>query len=158
MKGLIFVQQRSTARILSHVIRQFAKACPDLNIQADFVTGGSSNLPDTVEDVIGRKKNRQVLEKFRQDKINLIIATSVLAEGIDLPVCNLVIRYANDTPNSCLSYIQTKGRARMKKSRYVMMVSNDETNKLEKNVNEWQEVVEKLKEVNSFIPKLIILF
>lgn len=145
MKGLIFVQQRCTARILCHVVRRFAIACPDLNLSVDFMTGGNLNVSDSIETLIGRKNNKKVLEQFRQHKINLIIATSVLEEGIDLPECNLVIRY--DTPTTFLSYVQTKGRARMKPSRHVLMVSTDEMNKLQSNISEWQEIINKLKEV-----------
>lgn len=156
IKGLIFVKERSTARILCHVIKQYAKACPELNIHADFMTGRSSNLSDSTETALGNKNNRKVLDKFRHDQINLIVATSVLEEGIDLPACNLVIRY--DTPNHFLSYVQSKGRARMKPSRYVMMVSNNEINKLQVNVNEWQKIIKNWKEVSYSFSSVMIYF
>lgn len=48
----------------------------------------------------------------------MLITTSVTEEGFDIPGCNLVISF--DTPFSLKSYIQIKGRARKKNSRYVI--------------------------------------
>lgn len=146
MKGLIFVERRYTARILCHVVRRYANAYPDLNIRIDFMTGRNAFMPDTVETLMGNKNNNRILDKFKRDEINLIIATSVLEEGIDLQECNLVICY--DTPKTFRSYVQTKGRARMKKSQYVIMAKAAEQNKLQKKAAEWQQINNILRDVS----------
>ena len=51
------------------------------------------------------KKQDEVLEKFRGGKLNLVVSTSVLEEGVDVPKCNLVIRF--DFPQNFRSYIQS---------------------------------------------------
>ena len=51
---------------------------------------------------------------------NLLIATSVLEEGMDLPRCNLVVRF--DEPQSYRSYVHCKGRARAADAHFIMLV------------------------------------
>ena len=40
------------------------------------------------------KKQGEVLEAFRRGDCNVLLATNVAEEGIDVPACNLVVRYA----------------------------------------------------------------
>lgn len=145
MKGLIFVQRRYTARILCHVIRRFANAYPELKINVDFMTGRNAFMPDSIETLLGNKNNKKVLDRFKRDEINLIVATSVLEEGIDLQECNLVVCY--DTPTTFRAYVQTKGRARMKQSKYVIMTPAGQINKLQTKIVEWKKIIDILRKV-----------
>jgi len=49
-----------------------------------------------------------------------MVASDVLEEGIDIPKCNLVVKF--DLPKNYRSYIQSKGRARHRSSKYYIMV------------------------------------
>jgi endoribonuclease Dicer len=49
-----------------------------------------------------------------------MVASDVLEEGIDIPKCNLVVKF--DVPKNYRSYIQSKGRARHRSSNYYIMV------------------------------------
>jgi endoribonuclease Dicer len=60
------------------------------------------------------------LRKFRRGETNCLFATTVAEEGIDIPDCDLVIRF--DLYKSVIQYIQSKGRARQKHSRYISML------------------------------------
>ena len=53
-------------------------------------------------------------------QLNLLIATKVGEEGLDIQTCCLVIRF--DLPETVSSFIQSRGRARMPQSKYVFLV------------------------------------
>jgi endoribonuclease Dicer len=60
--------------------------------------------------------------EFKRREHRVLITTSVTEEGFDIPGCNLVISF--DTPFSLKSYIQIKGRARKKNSRYIIFTNH----------------------------------
>lgn len=62
--------------------------------------------------------------QFRSGLKNLIIATSVLEEGIDLLAYHLVISF--DSPDNITSFIQRRGRARQGVSEFVVMKAADD--------------------------------
>jgi endoribonuclease Dicer len=53
----------------------------------------------------------------------MLFATDVLEEGIDVPECNLVVRF--DRPTTFRAYVQSRGRARAKQANYVFMLPID---------------------------------
>lgn len=165
MKGLIFVQRRFTARILCHVVRRYfnTKENENLKVHVDFMVGRNSSMPDSIETVISTQNNNEVLEKFRRGQINLIIATNVLEEGIDLQDCNTVICY--DAPTTFKAYVQSKGRARMRDSKYGIMVLTHEMDGLKKKKTEWDAILKILEEVSDlvnycccFLPPILVEF
>jgi endoribonuclease Dicer len=55
--------------------------------------------------------------------VNLLVATSVGEEGLDIQTCCLVVRF--DLPETVASFIQSRGRARMTKSKYVVLLERE---------------------------------
>lgn len=58
-------------------------------------------------------------------EINVLVATAVVEEGLDISQCNLVVRF-NKPPNFS-SYMQSKGRARAKQdAAYVLLIDESD--------------------------------
>ena len=57
-------------------------------------------------------KQKAVFEKFCNNICNLLVATSVLEEGVDVRACNLVIRF--DPVKTFCDFVQSKGNVTIK--------------------------------------------
>lgn len=79
----------------------------------------------------------QVMADFREGIYNLIFATSVIEEGMDVPVCNLIIRF--DIPPDVRSYTQSKGRARAKPAFYIVLTDEQSQRQVEDLMDNFQE-------------------
>lgn len=80
----------------------------------------------------------QVLRKFRAHETNLLIATSIVEEGVDIPKCNLVVRF--DLPTDYRSYVQSKGRARAPVSNYIMLADSKRTKSFEEDLTTYKAI------------------
>lgn len=74
------------------------------------------NRKANISDVADLKLQQQSLDDFRDSKLDLIVSTDVLSEGIDVPAANVVICF--DQPQNLVSYVQRRGRARQMESHY----------------------------------------
>ena len=120
---LVFVQERIEANLIYRFLlltsQKYEKEFGFL--KPGFICGSPA------KDFIRFDKNTtEFKRKFETKELNVMITTSVLEEGIDLPLCNIVIRY--DFPSTFRSFIQSKGRARNANSFFLLMV--DENNEL----------------------------
>ncbi|KAI1081615.1 hypothetical protein F5B20DRAFT_588229 [Whalleya microplaca] len=115
-KCIIFVEQRLTAMLLNDLFKQ-----PSMNmahIRPGMLLGTTgSNSGDTGMTL---KEQFVTMHQFRHGELNCIFATSVAEEGVDIPDCNLIIRF--DLCKTMIQYVQSRGRARRKDSKFFHMV------------------------------------
>ncbi|XP_063631222.1 endoribonuclease Dcr-1-like [Cydia splendana] len=107
--GIVFMNEPIMAKIMFLVVVDLSRFEPRLSgVNAQYVACGGA--ADTAELRRHARAREDALKKFRMHDCNLLLATSALEEGIDLPRCNLVLRW--DVPASYRSHGLCRGRAR----------------------------------------------
>ncbi|EFO89112.1 CRE-DRH-3 protein [Caenorhabditis remanei] len=130
---IIFVTQRNTAQRVSEFLNESGILEQFLNTTTRQKTVGyvlGTNNTGSVQQ--SPQEQQRVLEQFNSGKLKVIVATSVVEEGLDVTSCNLIIKY-NCSSASAIQLVQRRGRARAKNSRSVLLavhsrVQNDESN------------------------------
>ncbi|XP_065062019.1 uncharacterized protein LOC135688892 isoform X1 [Rhopilema esculentum] len=113
-KAIVFVRtQISAIRLFEHLEENF----PDMN--PGIILGHGGYFGMNWED-----EQKPVLRDFRDGKTRLILATSVLEEGLDVAECDLVIRYTG--PNTLINFIQSRGRARRQDSKFYVFIDEQQ--------------------------------
>ncbi|XP_034923676.1 endoribonuclease Dicer homolog 2 [Populus alba] len=113
IRCIVFVERVITAVVLESLL---SKLLPKHSSwKTKYIAGNNSRLQSQT-----RKIQNEIVEEFRKGMVNIIIATSILEEGLDVQSCNLVIRF--DPSATVSSYIQSRGRARKQNSDYLLMV------------------------------------
>jgi len=110
---MVFTNYRDTATSLLTFLKD------DSSLRAVRFVGQSSREND---EGLSQKKQANILQKFRAGDFNILIATSVGEEGIDIPATDLVIFY-EPVPSEIRS-IQRKGRTgRARAGRVVVLMA-----------------------------------
>jgi ERCC4-related helicase len=97
-KILIFTQYRDTAKHIVEILSRNKISC------SRFV-GQANRLGD---DGMKQEKQAEVLESFREGDFQVLVATSIAEEGLDIPEVDLVVFY--EPIPSEIRYIQRRGR------------------------------------------------
>lgn len=110
---MVFTNYRDTASALLKSLDQ------EKSIKAVRFVGQASHKDDQG---LTQKKQAQILDKFRGGEFNVLIATSVGEEGIDIPATDMVLFY-EPVPSEIRS-IQRKGRTgRARAGRVVVLMA-----------------------------------
>lgn len=105
--GIILVERRQLCKALFLLIQEeeidFLKPC--------YLTGHGDH------DVgMAFNKQKEILNKFQSGTCNLLVATKIAEEGIDIQPCKLVVQFNGFS--TIKSYIQSRGRARHRSSKF----------------------------------------
>ena len=112
---LVFTQYRDTAQ---HIVELLSKN----KIRASKFVGQSKRQGDP-----GMKQEEQntILEKFREGEFNVLVATSIAEEGLDIPEVDLVVFY--EPIPSEIRHIQRRGRTGRKNLGSVLILATKDT-------------------------------
>ncbi|XP_034046661.1 probable ATP-dependent RNA helicase DHX58 [Thalassophryne amazonica] len=130
-RGIIFTKTRKNTQYLTDWVCE-NKALKDAGIRVASLTGAGNGSTYMTQSEQG-----EIIRKFRQGRLNLLISTSVAEEGLDIPECNLVVRYGLLTNE--IAQQQAKGRARAKDSVYSVVAERGGREEHREHVNEYLE-------------------
>ena len=121
MKGvdfrcIVFVQQRISAYVLSQYLNNHA-SCIDHGLRTGYVAARNSRITPSIK--VRPGEATKTINEFRDGTINIIVATSVIEEGFDVPEANVVISY--DYLKDTVELSQRFGRGRQKDSSLTLM-------------------------------------
>jgi ERCC4-related helicase len=119
MRCVIFVKQRSTAWALSQLINLHPEFQGKYSAEP-FVGLTKVDRNFQLVNLVEMRNPSEVLANFRSGKVNIVVATSVMEEGVDIPATNLVIRF--DDSENFRSFVQSRGRARHPHSKFVTLL------------------------------------
>lgn len=144
LSGIIFVRERATAYVLSALLNEHplthglfrCAPCVSSSTHSDHWATQNSSIS---------KNSEAVVNDFRCGTNNLIVATNVLEEGIDIPACHLVISF--ELPENITSYIQRRGRARQGISEFVIMEEDNHESLVSRQSRQWNVLERRMQEL-----------
>ncbi|XP_069838923.1 interferon-induced helicase C domain-containing protein 1 isoform X2 [Dendropsophus ebraccatus] len=149
-RGIVFTRTRQSAVALCQWIDENEKF-KEVGIQAHYIIGAGSN-----SDYKSMTQNEQkkVIHKFSTGELNLLIATSVAEEGLDIKECNIVILYGLTTNE--IAMMQARGRARAAESVFIVVASRSSGVADHDSVNVFREnmMYKAIQKVQEMDPKL----
>ncbi|TSK28011.1 putative ATP-dependent RNA helicase DHX58 [Bagarius yarrelli] len=130
-RGIIFVKTREITRCLY----DWVCTNPELRrakIRAANLVGAGNGVTHMTQ-----REQKDTIQTFRDGDLNLLISTSVAEEGLDIPECNIVIRYGLLTNE--IAQQQASGRARAKNSVYSVVAQEGGREMRKEKTNEYLE-------------------
>ncbi|KAF7697889.1 probable ATP-dependent RNA helicase DHX58 [Silurus meridionalis] len=130
-RGIIFAKTREITRCLY----DWVCANPALqraNIRAANLVGAGTGATHMTQ-----REQKETIRTFRKGDLNLLISTSVAEEGLDIPECNVVIRYGLLTNE--IAQQQASGRARASNSVYSVVAEIGSREMHKEKTNEYLE-------------------
>ncbi|XP_067939939.1 ATP-dependent RNA helicase DHX58-like [Watersipora subatra] len=101
---MVFVEHRRLASMIS----DWLSSLGDEYKSKRFV----SSLQSSTSHGMTAPQAKEVMGQFKEGELNILVATSVLSEGLDIPECNCVIRYMYI--KDVIAEVQVPGRVRSK--------------------------------------------
>ncbi|CAM6115089.1 unnamed protein product [Calypogeia fissa] len=126
-KCIVFVERR----VATGAVSSFMNSVKCLSFINCLPLVGSKSMT--------QKSQQQAIDKFRSDEVNMLVATDIAEEGLDIPSCFMVIRY-DGPPKNARSFIQSQGRARQRGSTYIILVESG-------NQDQYNDVIQLKEEV-----------
>ena len=118
MKTIIFTQFRNTAMIVSNELNQIK------GINAKVFVGQAKKSSEKGISGLSQKEQKKIIQEFSDGEINVLCATCIAEEGLDIPEVNSVVFY--EPIPSAIRTIQRTGRtARLMKGKLIMLITKN---------------------------------
>ncbi|MFH1325441.1 MAG: DEAD/DEAH box helicase [archaeon] len=115
-KILVFSQFRDTAAIISEKLNE-------KNILSKIFVGQAKKTSNGKTSGLNQKEQKKIIDDFSEGRIQVLVATSIGEEGLDIPEVNSVIFY--EPVPSAIRAIQRAGRtARLMKGKLIILITN----------------------------------
>ncbi|KAH9954942.1 hypothetical protein BC827DRAFT_913914 [Russula dissimulans] len=136
-RGLVFVTRRDSVLALAEILRRHPSTKHVFNTGSLLGESGNFKRKSFLDITRGLQRHpaNETLADFRIGDLNLIVATAVAEEGLDIQACCSVVRW--DLPANMVSWAQSRGRARQERSSFVLMLSDSLA--FESTVRRWEE-------------------
>jgi Fanconi anemia group M protein len=116
VKIIVFSQFRDTASLISKKLNEIPK------IKSKIFVGQTKKTDESGSTGMSQKSQKKIIEDFSSGKINVLCATSIGEEGLDIPEVNAVIFY--EPIASAIRTIQRAGRtARLMQGKLIMLIT-----------------------------------
>ncbi|CAI5786281.1 probable ATP-dependent RNA helicase DHX58 isoform X1 [Podarcis lilfordi] len=134
-RGIVFTRTRQCAHCLHQWVQE-NQNLRELGIKAAVLTGAgfSSQTKHMTQ-----QQQKEVIYQFRKGTLNLLFSTSVAEEGLDIPECNIVVRYGLMTNE--IAMMQARGRARAPDSTCCVLAKANSKEVAREKLNETLEVL-----------------
>ncbi|KAG8138314.1 putative ATP-dependent RNA helicase DHX58 protein [Naja naja] len=120
-RGIVFTWTRQSAYSLHEWVLG-NQAFHALGIKSGVLTGvGSSSQTKHMT----QQEQQDIIQRFRKGQLNLLFSTSVAEEGLDIPECNIIIRYGLMTNEIAMMQTNSKevARERLNENLEILMES-----------------------------------
>ncbi len=115
-KIIVFTQFRDTANLISKKINNIS------GINSRVFIGQLKKISDHGVGGLSQKEQKKIIQEFSSRKVNVLCATSIGEEGLDIPEVNVVIFY--EPVPSAIRSIQRAGRtARLMEGKLIMLIT-----------------------------------
>jgi endoribonuclease Dicer len=136
-RGIVFATRRDTVLALTEILARHPRTAQAFTVGSLLGESGNSRRRSFLDITrrLLRQPSNKTLKDFDIGYLNLIIATAVAEEGLDIQACCNVVRW--DRPPNMVSWAQSRGRARQEHSSFVLMFPDSLA--FEPIVREWKE-------------------
>ncbi|MEK6926404.1 MAG: DEAD/DEAH box helicase [Nanoarchaeota archaeon] len=116
LKIIVFTQYRETASSISKKLNEIK------GIRAKIFVGQAKKTSAGGSSGLNQKEQKKVIQEFSEGEINVLCATSIGEEGLDIPEVNIVIFY--EPIPSAIRAIQRAGRtARLMEGKLIILIT-----------------------------------
>jgi len=117
LKVIVFTQYRTTAAKIAKEVKEIPGIIPKI-----FIGQAIKENKSGEKQGLSQKEQKEVINDFKEGRINVLVATSIGEEGLDIPEVNAVIFY--EPVPSAIRKIQRAGRtARLMEGKIITLVT-----------------------------------